>query len=697
LASQIGLIKAIKDYDLKRIISFHSRVKGAESFSIEVQNTIQIISDKHIPKGNIWTDFVSGLMSSDKRNKKLKQLKDLPLGDRGLLSNARCLSEGVDVPSLDGVAFIDPKGSQVDIVQAVGRSIRLSEEKTLGTIFLPVFIKEGDDAELSIQSSNFKPVWSVLNALKSHDDVLSIELDQLRTNLGRKHHKGKIEGIPKVIIDLPRTIDESFSDSLKTILVEKTTSSWNFWFGLLKDYVEKENDTRVHSRHKVEGFSLGSWVEKQRKNKENLTNDQLSKLNSLGFDWDPNKTRWESGFEHFKEYVDREGDVNVPYQFKSADEYPLDRWIRYQRRKNVDQTPEQISRLNALGFDWDPLKTQWEKGFTHLVRFFEKEKHTKVPDTLVIDEYSLGQWVGSQRQKKDKLTSDQLSRLDAIGFNWDPLTNQWEEGFKHLEKFVENEGHANVHQRIKIDDKFSLGKWVSTQRKNRKDLTQDQISRLDSLDFDWNPINTKWEEYFSLLEKYVQENGNANVHHRNVVGNFRLGRWVGRQRYKKNKLTSDQKDMLTSDQISRLDSLGFDWDPFETDWEEGFDNLEKYVEKNKNALVPSRKELSNGFFLGKWVSHQRDDYKKGKLDPERISRLNDLGFDWDPLKTLWENGFTHLEKFVENEGHTIVPYSHEIEGYDLGLWVSTQRSNVRKISNERKSRLDSLGFVWKVR
>ena len=85
-------------------------------------------------------DKIDENVTVSKRNKKLKQLKDLSHGDRGLLSNARCLSEGIDVPSLDGVAFVDPKGSQVDIVQAVGRAIRLSQEKTLGTIFLPVFI-----------------------------------------------------------------------------------------------------------------------------------------------------------------------------------------------------------------------------------------------------------------------------------------------------------------------------------------------------------------------------------------------------------------------------------------------------------------------------------------------------------------------------------------------------------------------------
>jgi predicted helicase len=116
----------------------------------------------------------------------MQRLKDVGRNEIGLLSNARCLSEGVDVPSLDGVAFIDPRSSEIDIIQSVGRAIRLSENKTLGTIVLPVFIEQADDAEEALEASEFKPIWDVLEALKLHDDRLSDELDQLRIELGAK-------------------------------------------------------------------------------------------------------------------------------------------------------------------------------------------------------------------------------------------------------------------------------------------------------------------------------------------------------------------------------------------------------------------------------------------------------------------------------------------------------------------------------
>ena len=89
------------------------------------------------------------------------------------MTNARCLSEGVDVPTLDGIAFIDPKQSQVDIIQAVGRAIRKSKNKTIGTIVIPIYLRDQDiSADDEILSSRFTNIWKIILALKSQDDAL---------------------------------------------------------------------------------------------------------------------------------------------------------------------------------------------------------------------------------------------------------------------------------------------------------------------------------------------------------------------------------------------------------------------------------------------------------------------------------------------------------------------------------------------
>jgi len=129
LAGQIGLGKTMRKYDLHRVISFHGRVKAAREFSAEMPDVVEWMPPRARPAGPLWSDHVSGAMTSGRRDRLLLRFRDLAPKERGLLSNARCLGEGVDVPSIDGVAFIDPRRSTIDIVQALGRAIRKAPDK----------------------------------------------------------------------------------------------------------------------------------------------------------------------------------------------------------------------------------------------------------------------------------------------------------------------------------------------------------------------------------------------------------------------------------------------------------------------------------------------------------------------------------------------------------------------------------------
>ena len=131
-------------------------------------------------------EHVDGTQNSFKRQKWLNWLReaDAP-GDEvcRVLTNARCLSEGVDVPALDAVLFLEPRKSQVDVVQAVGRVMRKAEGKQLGYIILPVVISPGQSPEQVLNDNKtFQVVWSVLRALRSHDERLHLEINSLDLN-----------------------------------------------------------------------------------------------------------------------------------------------------------------------------------------------------------------------------------------------------------------------------------------------------------------------------------------------------------------------------------------------------------------------------------------------------------------------------------------------------------------------------------
>ena len=200
------------------------------------------------------------------------------------------------MPSLDGVAVIDPRGSQVEIIQAVGRAIRKvrgAKVQKKGTIVLPVFIEDGDDPETSIEASSFKPVWDVLKALRAHDDDLSKALDVYRTNMAKNASQNRQKISDKVIFDIPSSIDVEFSNALRTVLVEASTASWEFWFGLLEVFKDRKGNCIVPAKYKNDdGFSLGNWVMTQKANREILSSDRIKKLNELGFSWDPIAEAW---------------------------------------------------------------------------------------------------------------------------------------------------------------------------------------------------------------------------------------------------------------------------------------------------------------------------------------------------------------------------------------------------------------------
>jgi hypothetical protein len=127
-------------------------------------------------------------------------------------------------------------------------------------------------------------------------------------------------------------------------------------------------------------------------------------------------------------------------------------------------------------------------------------------------------------------------------------------------------------------------------------------------------------------------------------------------------------------------------------WERGFAALSRFREREGHCR-PSRYHVEGKFDLGQWVSIQR--YRKDDLSVERKRRLDRIGFIWNWNEYRWENSFKNLLKFRNREGHCRVPIFHNEGRFRLGWWVSGLRARQKKLSGERKARLNKIGFVWK--
>jgi Helicase associated domain len=122
-----------------------------------------------------------------------------------------------------------------------------------------------------------------------------------------------------------------------------------------------------------------------------------------------------------------------------------------------------------------------------------------------------------------------------------------------------------------------------------------------------------------------------------------------------------------------------------------YGRLKAYKDREGHCRVPAT-HTENGFRLGAWVKWQR--WRKDALSEERRKRLDELGFVWDTLEAAWEEGFSYLKAYTKREGHCRVPYNHIENGFRLGEWVRKHRWRKDTLSEERRQRLDELGFVW---
>ena len=173
---------------LKRVIAFTNRISESKAM-VKHWNEIIEGAIEQLPEDQQPTDFlcetkhVDGTDHALNRKARLDWLKGDTDGTCRILSNARCLSEGIDVPALDAVLFMTSRKSYVDIIQAVGRVMRKAPGKQYGYIVLPVAIPDGvDPADALDDNERFSTVWGVLRALRSHDDRLNAEINRIDLN-----------------------------------------------------------------------------------------------------------------------------------------------------------------------------------------------------------------------------------------------------------------------------------------------------------------------------------------------------------------------------------------------------------------------------------------------------------------------------------------------------------------------------------
>lgn len=350
----------------------------------------------------------------------------------------------------------------------------------------------------------------------------------------------------------------------------------------------------------------------------------------------------------------------------------------------------------------DTLSEPWEMMYEEAKAYFQKHGNLNVAKRFYTDDgVALGNWIQTQRRVRQGtcnglLTPERIAKLDAIGMIW--RTKQelsWENGYMHAKCYRESQGDLNVPFQYTCPDGFPLGKWISNKRAiyagtvQRQSLRDEQIAQLNQLGMVWSYMDYSFERGCSSAMRYAIEHGNLLVPTDYVdPDGFKLGRWIAYQKTKQATLSEKQKE--------KLNALGMNWEKKQTlQWEHAFCLAQKYQKKHGNLDIPISYE-EDGVRLGRWMERQRRKYVERKLEPERESRLLELGMSVRE-KNAWDLHYQEaVEYFSRNGTLDISPRHATQQELSLYSWLRMQRQAYAqgRLTPSQVKALESLDIQW---
>jgi superfamily II DNA or RNA helicase len=476
---QVAALRAIHDHKLRRILTFHHRVADARAFATSLAETAAALPAPLRPQG-LWADWVSGSHTPQIRRRLLLEFTSHTSPDTpAVLSNARVLGEGIDVPDIDAVVFVDPKNSPVDTVQAVGRALRQHPGAgKKATLVVPVYLL-GADA--------YTPLWRTIQALRAHDDRLDARLSDPRT-----HRPTMPPEDPEAWLrfDRPTQADE-IALALSLRVLAPKSAEWRRGLTAARRFRRTHHHLDVPQTYEdPTGYPLGRWLTWQRHlhTKGTLDAVRIQALERLGIIWDPRQQAFDRALAHAAAYAARHGHLAAPVD-EIHDGFPLGRWLATQRTRAETLTDQRATALTRLDRWWNPpWPITWQRAY-HAAR------QNQAADKAATETES---WLEAQRTRSDRLCPEQKSLLQELGL--DELSDTpassaaesrlpareraFQRGLAAARAFRAREGHLNVPQRHieRIEgDPVRLGQWLSNLRRRRSGLSPQRQAALAEL------------------------------------------------------------------------------------------------------------------------------------------------------------------------------------------------------------------------
>ncbi|MEU2166044.1 Helicase associated domain protein [Streptomyces sp. NPDC019208] len=565
-ALQTALVKASAEEGFGRTLVFHHVVKEAEAFAAGLPHVTEQLhdTDPELYPATIWANWLCGEHKPSHRRRVLDEFTDGIATDgtvveKSYLGSVKVLGEGVDTRNCDSVYWADVRGSMPDLVQAVGRALRIQpgEGKT-ASLVVPVLLGPGETADNMLTSRAYGGLAKLLEALRAHDARIVESLAEPQAQ--SRSLKGREAGSQG---EEPGPAWAGVSAPAKALLK----------FSTPRDPTQ-----------------LAAFI-------------NLRVLN-------PEHAHWRRGIEAATLYTRTYGDLRVPFTYRvpesgsqeaeaegwpaSLANFPLGQWTADARRfyARGDMDEDRITQLEKLGMIWSHFDIAWEEGLAAARGWAEANGHLLAPLDATHQGHRVGIWLKNARAAARKaqeneqrraeglpaqpsagaLSDERREQLDDIDPSWCPTWSvEWQRAFHLVRMHLNESGALPVSPGDAVRQGEDLGRWVRAQRLGWEKLTTVQQWMLEHIlgiepaseDEKPRPRRTqadKWALNYAAAKQFYEREGHLQVPRKwveRIVGEdqeereHKLGAWIGNQR--------SRAATLTPERMEQLSAIGMRW------------------------------------------------------------------------------------------------------------------------------------------
>ena len=267
----------------------------------------------------------------------------------------------------------------------------------------------------------------------------------------------------------------------------------------------------------------------------------------------------------------------------------------------------------------------------------------------------------------------------------------WEIVFEVLQEYLVEYRHFPEY--FEEYHGYKIGMWCSNQRvlRNAGNLSEERINLLDSVGFIWDAKDERWMSSYHQAEHYKSKHGKFPARTDTSEEAVTIYRWIANQKqnFKNGTLSKERKKLLESVGILVKAKSS------EDSWNENYALLTNFLQKNSRFPTTTDAQLNESVYaVYRWMLHQRESYKKGRLSQDRIEKLESIGFVWDAKRDLWNRQFELLEKFVEIN-HRPPNAKDKIDGSGIGQWYLKQKKLIEtgKLAPELSDKIQKLNIL----